>query len=536
MPAALCWPSLPAAPSASTPSPPFREGRLLRRPPLVPRPITRPVRRSLGEGGSPDLSAEASAKADHSITQHSVYLLDSIGELASLYREASLAFIGGSFATVGGHNPIEAWAQGVTVIVGPHTENFREVTSEGEARGFVKRVADAAALTRAFEAALADAPAQKSAGPARPRVRGGKPRRRASDGAGRLVSAAGRPVRPGRHAVNPLSSLYGQIVKKRAGLYASGRLRPHRLAAPVISVGNLTFGGTGKTPFVEFLARRLRFEGFRPAILSRGYGRRSRGVVVVSRGEGPLVPPETGGDEPVALARRLPGVAVVVGERRASAAREAALQGANLFLLDDGFQHLALARDVNLLLLDARDPFGGGKLPPGGRLREPLSAIERADAIVFTRIARGEPAEHAVGQVARLHPGAPIFHAAIRPDGLRDETGSPVDVGEVGRRRCVAVSGVAQPSRFAAALVELDLSPEETFVFADHHRYTDGDLKRIRQAADRTGAAMLVTTEKDAVKLAGRTSLPLVTVRLEVEISEAHFFPWLLDKLGERQS
>ena len=103
-------------------------------------------------------------------------------------------------------------------------------------------------------------------------------------------------------------------------------------------------------------------------------------------------------------------------------------------------------------------------------------------------------------QVARLHPEAPIFRASIRPDGLRDESGSPVDVAEVGRRRCVAVSGVAQPSRFAAALAELDLSPEETFVFADHHRYGTGDLKRIRQAADRSGAAMLVTTEKDAVK------------------------------------
>ena len=106
-----------------------------------------------------------------------------------------------------------------------------------------------------------------------------------------------------------------------------------------------------------------------------------------------------------------------------------------------------------------------------------------------------------------------------------------MDVRDVARRRCVAVSGVAQPARFAAALLELDLVPEETFVFADHHRYTDGDLKRIRKAADSTGASMLVTTEKDAVKLASRISLPLVTVRLEVEIAEPGFFPWLLDRL-----
>jgi tetraacyldisaccharide 4'-kinase len=336
--------------------------------------------------------------------------------------------------------------------------------------------------------------------------------------------------------VNPLSFLYGQAVAARASLYASGTLRQHRLAFPVVSVGNLTFGGTGKTPLVEFLARRLHFEGYRPAILSRGYGRRSRGVVVVSRGQGPLVPAEIGGDEPVALAGRLPGIPVVVGERRVAAGRAAARLGADLFLLDDGYQHLALARGANLLLLDSGDPFGGGKLPPAGRLREPLSAMKRADAVIFTRAARGEPTDDALRTVALWNPGAPVFHARIRPEGLRDEAGSPIAVGDVARRRCVAVSGVAVPARFAATLRELDLLPEEAFVFGDHHVYSDGDLKRFRDGADRTGASLLVTTEKDAVKLAGRISLPIVTVRLEVSIAEPGFFPWLLDKLGERKA
>jgi tetraacyldisaccharide 4'-kinase len=300
-------------------------------------------------------------------------------------------------------------------------------------------------------------------------------------------------------------------------------------------VGNLTFGGTGKTPFVELIARRLRFDGFHPAILSRGYGRRSRGVVVVSRGDGPVVTAEAGGDEPVALALRLPGVPIVVGERRAAAAVQAALLGADLFVLDDGYQHLALARDANLLLLDARDPFGGGKLPPAGRLREPLAAIGRADAVVFTRIERGFPTPEAARTVARLAPGVPVFHAAIRPEGLRDEAGSPLDAREVARRRCVAACGVAQPARFAAALSALDLPAEETFVFADHHTYTERDLTRIRRAADRTGAAMLVTTEKDAVKLQGRISLPLVTVRLEVDILEPGFFQWLAPRIRGRE-
>ncbi len=335
--------------------------------------------------------------------------------------------------------------------------------------------------------------------------------------------------------MNPLSYLYGRAVAARAALYSSGRLRSQTLPVPVVSVGNLTFGGTGKTPFVEFLARRLKFDGWRPAILSRGYGRRSRGPVVVSRGDGPLVSPERGGDEPVALARRLPGVVIVVGERRAEAARRAAELNADLFLLDDGFQHLAVRRDANLLLLDARDPFGGGRLPPAGRLREPLSAIERADAVVFTRIDHGHPTEEAQRTVETVHPEAPVFHATIRSDGLRDEAGSPVDVREVARRRCVAACGVARPAGFAASLSELDLAAEETFVFRDHHSYSDRDLKRIRRAADRTGAAFLVTTEKDAAKLAGRMTLPLVTVRLAVEVLEPDFFPWLAERIGARE-
>ena len=331
--------------------------------------------------------------------------------------------------------------------------------------------------------------------------------------------------------MNPLSLLYGGVVRARAALYASGRLASHVLAAPVVSVGNLTFGGTGKTPFVELLARRLRFEGFKPAILSRGYGRRSKVPLLVTRGEGPLVSPEEGGDEPVALSRRLPGVVVAVAARRADAAKLALPLSCDVFLLDDGFQHLALKRDVNLVLLDARDPFGGGRLPPAGRLREPLDAIRRADAIVFTRVERGLPSLEAERTVALLCPESPVFHAAIRADGLRDEAGSPVDAREVSLRRCVAACGVAEPSGFDAALRRLDLAAEETFVFPDHHRYSDRELTRIRQTADRTGAAFLVTTEKDAVKLHGRVSLPVVTVHLEVELLEPEFFPWLLSRI-----
>ncbi len=335
--------------------------------------------------------------------------------------------------------------------------------------------------------------------------------------------------------LEPISRLYGKAVSLRAGWYVSGRLESHALPRPAISVGNLTFGGTGKTPFTEFLARRFRFEGRTPAVLSRGYGRRSRGVVVVSAGQGPLVAPEEGGDEPVALARALPGVIVVVAERRAEAARRAADLGADLLLLDDGFQHLAVRRDVNLLLLDSRDPFGGGRLPPSGRLREPIEALRRADAIVFTRVDRAAPPAEALAEISRLHPAAPVFRARIRASGLRDESGSPVEVAEIAGRRSIAVCGIATPAEFSASLVELGVTPEERLEFRDHQRYGQRQLARIRRAVETAGAAFLVTTEKDAVKLSGRLTVPMLTVRLSVEVAEAGFFPFVASRLPARE-
>jgi tetraacyldisaccharide 4'-kinase len=329
-----------------------------------------------------------------------------------------------------------------------------------------------------------------------------------------------------------IGALYGRAASLRARWYATGRFATETLPRPTISVGNITFGGTGKTPFVEFLARRLRFEGWRPAILSRGYGRRSRGVVVVGEGAGSLVSPEEGGDEPVALARAVAaGVCVVVGERRVEAAARAVALGADLFLLDDGFQHLAVRRELDLLLLDARDPFGGGRLPPRGRLREPLDAMARADAVVFTRADRGLPRIDALEAVARLAPGKPVFRARLRAAALRDEAGGPIAAGEIAERRLLAVCGIANPASFAATLSELGLAAEERLEFRDHQRYGPRELARIRDAAARAGASLVVTTEKDAVKLAGRAGLPVVAVRLAVEVEEPGFFPFLAARL-----
>jgi tetraacyldisaccharide 4'-kinase len=326
---------------------------------------------------------------------------------------------------------------------------------------------------------------------------------------------------------SPLSSAYAWILETRARRHGA----PHRLAQPVISVGNVTVGGTGKTPLVECLARHYRSQGMRPAILSRGYGRSSLGPVLVSAGQGPLVGPGEGGDEPVELARRLPGVIVAVSRNRVDAAREAARLGADLFLLDDGFQHLRLARDIDLVLVDARDPFGGETFPPRGRLREPLSALARADAFVFTHVAE-KPPSPALATLARINPAAPVFCARFPALGIWDENGSRLDLERVARQPFIAVCGVAAPATFSASLAELGLSAQETLVFRDHQRYRKRHLVSIRGAVVRTAACRVITTEKDAVKLAGRLPLPLATLRRRVEIADPGFLEMLDSRLS----
>ena len=308
--------------------------------------------------------------------------------------------------------------------------------------------------------------------------------------------------------MRPLAGLWTRILESRAHRYETGALSSVSLDRPVLSVGNLTVGGTGKTPVVEHLARWLAAEGFRPAVLSRGYGRRSRGAVLVSSGGGPLVSPAEGGDEPVLLARNLPGVVVAVAARREDAARAALPFSPGVFILDDGFQHLSIRRELDVLLLDAADPFGGGRYPPLGRLREPLSAMARADAFVFTRPRPGFPDHATLAAVALENPDAPRFEARIRPKRMAEFPDSP----------CVAVAGVARPGSFTESLAELGIFPAETLMYPDHHRYTSRDADRIAAAASRTGSRFVVTTGKDAVKLERLLSLPLATIGLDVEL------------------
>jgi tetraacyldisaccharide 4'-kinase len=279
-----------------------------------------------------------------------------------------------------------------------------------------------------------------------------------------------------------MSRAFRFLVGARDTLYQRGLLQTYRLNHPVISVGNITVGGTGKTPLVLLLAEKLRDEGFRPVVLSRGYKRKSAGVVVVSKGNGPEVPWHSAGDEPYLIARRVKGVAVVVGADRYSAGLFAEQQNlGDLFILDDGFQHRRLYRNVDLVTIDPTEWKAGEKLFPYGRWREPQEALERANA--------------AIVQATDEMPQLPIPTFAIETvlDGIYKGS-EPVRIESLKNRAVTAFAGIAKPQRFFAALESMGVAVSKRVGFRDHYTYTRQDLANL-------GGEFQITTEKDAVKL-----------------------------------
>lgn len=300
--------------------------------------------------------------------------------------------------------------------------------------------------------------------------------------------------------LNPLSPIYGAVVAARNTLYDHCVLRTGSLQGPVISVGNLSTGGSGKTPFVILLGELLKARGIHFDVLSRGYGRRTRGTLLVDSGG----LPQDFGDEPLLIARRL-NVSVVVGENRYEAGRFAEEQfGMQMHVLDDGFQHRRLARDFDIVLVtpdDARD-----RLLPSGQLREPLRSLQRADAVVLTSGASPEafPLEGKV--VWRLRRG-------IVPQ--KTELNIPA--------RPVVFCGIARPQNFWLQLRAAGIDPAAQAFFRDHHAYTEKDIRDLLQLRQCSEAGGFITTEKDAVNLGGYlTALaPLTVIPVKMELADA---------------
>ncbi len=304
----------------------------------------------------------------------------------------------------------------------------------------------------------------------------------------------------------PLEQLYAGAMRLRAAAYGRGWLKSERLPVKVISVGNVTVGGTGKTPMVLHLARRLGKRGRRVAILTRGYGRREFAPLVINgQGEVSKFTPELMGDEPILLARALPEVTLGIGADRVALARQIlqmeAAQPPEIFLLDDGFQHLRLTRDVDVLLIDATDPFAEGAVLPAGRLREPLAALARADLIVLTRASNGVPRK-VEAVLRRFNPRAPLFPATTQLSGVF-EAGAhrAANLFVLKQTPAVAFCGIGNPEAFWDDLRRAGFNLAGTLAFADHHRYGIEDFRRIIRYADSVKARALLTTEKDIINM-----------------------------------
>jgi tetraacyldisaccharide 4'-kinase len=295
-----------------------------------------------------------------------------------------------------------------------------------------------------------------------------------------------------------LSRAFKFLIRAREKLYDSGILATRQLHHPVISVGNLTLGGTGKTPLVIALAQGLRDRGFRPAVLSRGYGRTSRGVLVVDSNW------EESGDEPLLIKDRLKDVPVVVGADRFEAGTVAEQrQLGNVFILDDGFQHRKLHRDMDIVAIDPVEWTAGETLLPAGRWREPKSAIARAHAACVLESPKVSMPELPI----------PAFSVRTEIEALCRHDGKPVHVEELTGRKIVAFAGIAKPDRFFATLEAMGIQPQEFVRFGDHHRYTAREIEAL--AGD-----VMITTEKDAVRLRGLTSRPYFYVRISAKIRD----------------
>jgi tetraacyldisaccharide 4'-kinase len=324
--------------------------------------------------------------------------------------------------------------------------------------------------------------------------------------------------------LSPAALAYGALVSLRAALFARGVAVVRRLPVPVLSVGNLIAGGSGKTPFVEMLARRLHERGHRVAIILRGYRGGSTKPTIICDGTRLLREPPEAADEAYLLARHLPGVAVLTGADRFRVGQVAIEElQCGTIVLDDGFQHLRIHRDLDIVLVDAGNPLGYGRLLPSGLLRERPEALGRADLLVITH-ADGRGDLGAITQMIRQYaPTAPIALAAHRPVGLIGPEGEErLALEHLSGRPLVAFSGIGNPRGFETTLARLGAVVLAHHVFPDHYVYSAADLQALSAEGRRAGASMMVTTEKDMVKLArlnrGEGAMPLYALSISLEL------------------
>ncbi len=331
---------------------------------------------------------------------------------------------------------------------------------------------------------------------------------------------------PLRSLLQTFSLPYGAAVSFRNRLYNRGLLRQAKLPCPVVSVGNLTVGGTGKTPTVVLLASLLKEHGFRPAVLSRGYGGHAKASVnVVSDGNRLLLGWREAGDEPVLIAGALPGIPVLTGSKRFLTGKAAVERfGADILILDDAFQHRSLFRDLDIILIDTTHPFGNGYLLPRGPLREPPTELRRADILLRT----GDADD---ATLLREAPSLPAFRGIHRPRELVEAgTGQVSPPTTLRGRKICAFAGIGSPEAFRRSLAALGAEVASFRAFPDHHPYGHSDIEAVRRIAENSGASLIVTTEKDGVRLSDFPDFQAMIsfLRIGMEITPAGPFAELI--------
>jgi len=487
-----------------------------------------------------------SEKPEHALLLPGVLLLDTIGELAGLYPIADVVFVGGSIAPRGGHNIIEPAAAGAPVIIGPHMENFEAIARDFREAGAIVQIAGEQELLptvrnllfepeRAIELgsrALSLVEAQKGA---------------AQSIAARLFylyfAATCRPLR--NLFTETLLRMLAAIWRQGAAINRrrSERVPESQLPLPVsvISVGGITIGGSGKTPFTSYLAERLKAKGHAPAILTRGYRRRSPDRNLVFS-PGVHVPSAITGDEAQIFLRS--GTAPIgIGANRFITAHILLEQIplTDVLLLDDGFQHARLRRDFDILIIDGLDPFGQDEVVPLGRLREPLEALGRADAFVVTRAETDLRYQAICARLRTYNRSAPVFRTRLIARCWRDyRTGASRT--DLDGRPVAAFCGLGNPASFWRTLESLGLNVVFRWSFPDHHSYKPFELQRVAAQAHMHGATLLVTTEKDRINCPDHleqaiTPLDLAWLEIDLKVEdEAAFFAVIERGIRKRQA
>jgi 3-deoxy-D-manno-octulosonic-acid transferase len=474
-------------------------------------------------------------------TRPRVLLLDSIGELSGLFALADVVFMGGTLARRGGHNILEPALFGKPVITGPHMENFQAIAEDFRAAEASVAIASGAELAAAVERLLA-APGEAREIGSRARARA-----QAQRGASTRAVAEVRQLRtvPAYRPAMPWYALawllahfweWGAARRQRRHLR-----RVRRLPVPVISVGNLTMGGTGKTPCVLRLVELLKERGHRPGILTRGYGRQSpEPSMQVAAGE--TVAAQHSGDEAQIFIRSGLAPVGIGSDRFDSGTRLLTRFEPNVLVLDDGFQHRKLARDVDLVLIDALNPFGGGHVFPLGSLREPVAGLARAGMILITRREGSDLAEPIAREVRRWNPRAPIFQSSVEPrTWMEYGTGKRFALADRPFQRIGAFCGLGNPATFRHTLESLGVEIADWIEFDDHHRYRPRELRHLAQHMAARGATALATTQKDAINLcetAADLAAPLPLYWLEIGIrieSEDEFLRAIEEQVGSHR-